>query len=387
MPRRGPIGDNSLEVICNGAIALEGGLITAIGPFADIAPLGIVTEMPYPSIATPGLVDSHTHLCFAGSRCSEYAKRLSGISYQDIAASGGGILHTVKETRNASKEELLSSMLRRLDVHLKEGITTCEVKSGYGLSIADEVKMLEVIQAASKMHPVNIIPTCLAAHSLPWEHALAESYLNMLQKELLPLIAQRRLAQRIDLFCETHAFSPIEALPYLHAAKNLGFDICLHANQFSKGGVELAAACGAISADHLEIIDDNDLALLRKYQINAVVLPGASLGLGIPFAPARRILDEGISLTIGSDWNPGSAPMGKLLLQAAVLGAAQKLSMAETWSAITARAARALALEDRGTLEAGMRADILAFSCNDYREILYHQGALLPSQIWVGGNN
>lgn len=383
----GPLRDEDLEIICDGAIAVnEAGLITAVGTFAALRKKNLpLEEIPYPAIAFPGLIDAHTHLCYSGNRAAEYARRLQGISYLEIAEQGGGILSTVKATRAASKELLISELLMRLDEQLRQGITTCEIKSGYGLSVEEELKQLEAIQAAAQRHSISIIPTCLAAHVTP-PGSSPEDYLAILSKELLPEIVQKKLANRIDIFIEKGAFSADQARPYLEEARREGFSLCVHANQFSCGGAELAAQLRAVSADHLEEISCREISLLRAAAVIPIILPGSSLGLGVPFAPARRLLDSDLALVIASDRNPGSAPMGLLLLQAAVLGAAQKLTMAETWAALTCRAAAALCLSDRGTIKTGRRADLIAFPATDWREILYRQGALLPSHIWINAN-
>lgn len=382
----GPLSDKDLKIISNGAIAVDAnGFITAVDTFTSLQKKHLaIEEIPHPAVAFPGLIDAHTHLCYSGNRAEEYALRLQGISYLEIARQGGGILATVKATRASSKELLIAELLLRLNEQLRQGITTCEIKSGYGLSVKEELKQLEAIKAAAEQHPVSIISTCLAAHISPPKIS-AEEYLQMLYKELLPEITEKKLATRIDIFIEKGAFSVNQARPYLKEAKRLGFSLCIHANQFSNGGVELAAEMGARSADHLEQISNREISLLRAAAVIPIVLPGSSLGLGVSFAPARRLLDGDLPLVIASDRNPGSAPMGLLLLQAAILAAAEKLTMAETWAALTCRAAAALALADRGILASGLRADLLAFPCADWREVLYRQGALLPNRIWVKG--
>lgn len=387
LPARGAIADHELQIIRDGGIELDGSNIVAVGDFETMRKgfKAKVHSVAYPCVALPGFVDAHTHLCFAGSRVDDYALRVSGGTYEQIAAAGGGILDTVRKTREAPKELLVDLLMKRTALLLQNGVTTCEVKSGYGLSVDQEIKQLEAIQIVSKRQPVSLIPTCLAAHTLPWEFSDRSDYLAFLVSELLPLLKQRGLASRIDIFVDTLAFSVDEARAYLTEAQYLGFNITIHADQFSRGGALLGAELGALSVDHLEVTTLEEARILARTQVVPVVLPGATLGLGLPFAPARMLLDAGLQLAIASDWNPGSAPMGDLLTQAALLGAAQKLTIAETLAAITQRAANALGLVDRGVIKQGCRADLVLFPCSDYREILYHQGAMKPCGCFAGG--
>lgn len=386
LPRYGPIQDQDLRIITDAGIYVEEGKIQEIAPFSDFKKgHHKLVSIPQPCVAVPAFVDVHTHICFAGSRAKDYALRTSGLSYQEIAAQGGGILSTVHPTRSCSVEELVNLMLPRLLRLQSQGIGTCEVKSGYGLTIADECKILEAIKIASTKQPVQLVPTCLAAHIPPPEYPSSEKYLDDLVTKLFPKLIKDKLSNRIDIFVDEGAFSSAEARGYLQKAKEHGFSVTLHADQFTRGGAALAAEVGAISADHLEQISVSDAQALKKAHVIPVVLPGASLGLGMPFAPARMLLDNGLPLVIASDWNPGTAPMGYLLCEAALLGAAQKLTMAETFAAITLRAAAALGLSDRGSLASGLRADFCLYPCGHYREILYHQGSMLPLATVLAG--
>src|SRR5690606_36043412 len=252
-------------------------------------------------------------------------------------------------------------------------------------SVEHELKILHAIGEAAELQPVSLVSTCLAAHITPPEFESPAMYLEHILAELLPIVSRESLAQRVDIFIEPSAFPAAIAASFLKRAMSMGFMATVHADQFTTGGSAVAIDVGAISADHLEASGDDDIKALAASSVTATVLPGASLGLGMHFAPARKILDYGCALVIASDWNPGSAPMGDLLMQASVLSAQQKLSNAETLSAVTFRAARALGLSDRGTLEAGKRADFIAFPVDDYREILYHQGKLKPSRVWIAG--
>jgi len=252
------------------------------------------------------------------------------------------------------------------------------------LETLSELKQLRVIAQASAQTKASLVSTCLAAHMVPKDFGGNQTeYLSYVFHDLLPVVKQEELSNRVDVFIEESAFNADTASVYLNRAKQMGFDITVHADQFTTGGSAVAVKIGAISADHLEASKDAEIKLLAKSDTVAVVLPGASLGLGMPYAPARKLLDAGACLAIASDWNPGSAPMGDLLTQAAILSAAEKLNTTETFAGLTYRAAKALNLDDRGTLAPGMRADMQAYPCSDYREILYQQGKLKPANVWT----
>lgn len=390
LPKAGPIKDVQLQVLDKAGVLVQGERIVKVDAYQKLeqeaqAQGYKMDQVAQPMVLLPGLIDAHTHICYAGSRANDYALRIAGKSYLEIAHSGGGILDTVRKTREATLIELVDLLKKRCDRHLSEGVTTCEVKSGYGLTVDDELKMLEAITLVNRHHTLDLVPTCLAAHTVPSEFTDSSKYLQHLLDELLPQVQEQNLASRIDIFVEETAFKAKESLEYLLEAKEMGFDITVHADQFSTDGSRVAAEAGAISADHLEASDASSIAILKEAEVVATVLPGASLGLGMNFAPARQILNSGLCLAIATDWNPGSAPMGDLLTQAALLGAAEKLSSAETFASITTRAARALHLSDRGELENGFLADMIAFPTADYKEILYLQGKLKPALIWKKG--
>ncbi len=391
LPDRGPIPDEALQPMANAGILLRGEHIYQVGLFSKLAAeatdlQATIVELSNEFVAMPGLVDAHTHLCFAGSRAGDYALRNAGKSYLDIAKAGGGIQDTVQQTRRTILPDLINLTLGRANRHLQNGVTTIEVKSGYGLSVADELKMLRAIQAANQQTPADLISTCLAAHTLPKDYAgTPEAYLQEMAAQLLPTLLAEKLTRRVDAFIEQGAFSAEQIAPYFAEARRLGFKITVHADQFHAGGSAVAVAFDALSADHLEASGDADIQALAQSRVIPVALPGASLGLGCAFAPARRLLDAGCSLAIASDWNPGSAPMGDLLTQAAILGTFEKLTTAEVFAAITFRAALALDCHDRGRLRAGLLADFILFPGNDYREILYQQGQLKPRQVWKRG--
>lgn len=390
LPLKGPIADEQLHIIINGGVVVAHGRITAVGDFEILAKTYPAAEMQNISgkqILLPGFIDCHTHICFAGNRARDYALRVSGKSYLDIAKAGGGIWDSVVQTRRAAQQELAQLTALRADRLLRQGITTIEVKSGYGLDTPHELNMLRAIAQANEETVADLVPTCLAAHITPHDFAdTPAAYLQHLVRTLLPAIKQEKLANRVDIFVEDTAFGITDAEAYVLAARELGFSVTVHADQFTPGGSALAVRSGALSADHLEASGEGEIGLLARSDTVAVALPGASLGLGMGFTPARRLLDAGACVAIASDWNPGSAPMGELLTQAAILGAYEKLSLAETLAGLTYRAGRALALEDRGRLEAGLLADMQAYSTDDYRDLFYNQGALKPSMVWKNGN-
>ncbi len=387
LPLKGALKDQELPIVENAGILIANDTIERIADFdvlvesaKDLQPK--ITELKGDFIALPGFIDSHTHICFGGSRAKDYAMRNAGKTYLEIAKSGGGIWDTVTQTRKASAEELVDGIIQRADRHLSKGITTIEVKSGYGLSVEEELKMLRAIKTANQTLDVDLIATCLAAHILPKDFdGDHKAYLEHIATELFPILQEEKLTTRIDAFVEEEAFSSEITLPYFEKAKALGFDITIHADQFSTGGSEVAVKAKAISADHLEASTDKEVALLANSDVIATALPGASLGLGCDFTPARKLLDAGAAVAIASDWNPGSGPMGDLLTQAAILGSFQKLANAEILAGITFRAAAALKLDNCGQLAPNFLADVAIFKTDDYSEILYHQGQITPEMV------
>lgn len=385
LPERGAISDNSLEIIDDGGVVIEDGKIIEVGDFLSLSKNNLdVREITYPCVLLPGFIDSHTHVCHYGNRSDEYAKRNSGISYQQILEEGGGIHNTMNSTSNSTDEQLTDDTLNRLKRHFQEGVLTCEVKSGYAPNLEDEVRMLRIINEIDSSNDIDLIPTCLAAHVTPKKYESSKKYLDSIVNDLLPIIKEENLSNRVDIFIEEKAFSVTEASNFLEKIKS-DFYITAHANQFTSGGLKVGVDNGAVSVDHLEVITDQEIDYLSKSDTTGVVLPGCSLGLGIPFAPARKLLDYNCKVSIASDWNPGSAPMGDLLMQASLLGSTEKLSNAEVLAGITCRAANALSLEDRGSLENGKIADMIGFKTNDFRDILYNQGKLKPSFICKRG--
>ena len=389
LPLKGKLNDESLEIISNGGILTENGKILEVSDFDSLKqkfPNSEIKLIENEQIALPAFTDAHTHICFGGNRAKDFAMRNSGKTYLEIAESGGGIWSSVQHTRQASEDDLVNGILERINILLNQGITTIEIKSGYGLNVDEELKMLRAIKKAQAETKATLVPTCLSAHLKPRDfEGTSEEYLNYILNEILPKVKEENLANRVDIFIEKSAFQPEESKNFLVKAKELGFQITVHADQFTAGSSRIAVEVGAKSADHLEATIDEDIEFLANSNTVAIALPGASLGLGEPFSPARKILDKGGILAIATDWNPGSAPMGNLVTQASILATYQKLTTAEVLAAITFRAAYALDLEDRGVLAEGKKADFLTYETDNFQNILYHQGSLKPKSIYING--
>ncbi|MBA5247886.1 imidazolonepropionase [Marnyiella aurantia] len=391
LPLRGKLADEQLQIIENGGILVKNGYVEEVASYESL-------YRQYPDIDTeavkgaqiclPAFTDCHTHICFGGNRANDFAMRNGGKTYLEIAESGGGIWSSVQHTRAASDDELIQTTLERVNFLISLGITTIEIKSGYGLDVENELKMLRVIKKVQAMTEATLIPTCLAAHLKPrdFEGSNAE-YLDFIVNSILPRVKEEGLAKRVDIFIEKSAFQPEESRRFLRKANELGFEITVHADQFTPGSSRIAVEVGAKSADHLEATADEDIAFLADSETVAVALPGASLGLGEKFTPARKILDANGILAIASDWNPGSAPMGNLITQASVLATFQKLSTAEVLAGLTFRSAFALGLEDRGRLEEGKKADFVTFKTDNFHNVLYRQGSLRAESVFINGRN
>jgi imidazolonepropionase len=370
--------------LVNGALVLEDDKIAWIGPTSELPAIHSGTRILDASGKTvlPGFVDSHTHLLFAGSREDEFEKRLTGMSYQQIAEQGGGINATVERVRACSKEEVKALARPRLERLLSYGVTTVEVKSGYGLTLADEVKSLEAIAELDAEGPLELVPTFLGAHAVPPEYRGDRAgYLRLLVDEMLPEITRSRLAEFCDVFCETGVFSLEESERILRRAHDLGLRLKLHADELTPlGGAELAARLGAVSADHLLCITEAGIDALARSGTVATLLPGTAFFLGAAYAPARRLIERGVTVALASDCNPGTNPTENLPLVGAMACTQMKMLPAEVVTALTYHAARALGRADRiGSLEVGKQADLIVCDVPDYRQLFYHYGI---NHVW-----
>src|SRR5579884_114450 len=328
-------------------------------------------------VVLPGFIDSLKHLLFAGSRVDEFEQRLQGMTYAEISARGGGILSTVERVRRASKEELKARARPRLRRMLQFGVTTVEVKSGYGLTPADEIKSLEAIAELNAEGPWELVPTFLGAHAVPPEYRTdREGYIRSLCEDMLPVVAREGLAEFCDVFCETGVFSVAESRRILTRARDLGLRLKLHADELTPlGGAELAAEVGAVSADHLLCISDKGIDALAASGTVATLLPGTAFFLGVDYAPARRLIEHGVSVALASDCNPGTCMTENLPLIGSMACTQMGMRPGEVVTALTRNAAAALAREDRlGSLTPGKQGDVIVCNVPDYREIFYHFG-------------
>jgi imidazolonepropionase len=367
------------QIINNGAVVADREQITWVGPMAELPPLDLSATVIDASgkAVVPGFIDSHTHLIFAGSRENEFEQRLRGASYQRIAAKGGGILSTVRRVRESSRTELKELARDRLRRLLDFGVTTVEVKSGYGLSPDDEIKCLEVIADLNSEDPWELVPTFLGAHALPPEFSNdREGYVKLLVNEMLPEVARSRLAKFCDVFCDVGAFTLGESEAILRKAQQLGFGLKLHADELTPlGGAELAARLGAVSADHLLCITEKGIDALAHSQTVATLLPGTAFFLGLSYAPARKLIDRGVRVALASDCNPGTCPTENVPLIGSMACTQMKMLPAEVLSALTQNAASAIGCADRvGSIAAGKQADLVICDVPDYRQVFYHFG-------------
>ncbi|KUI99910.1 imidazolonepropionase [Vibrio sp. MEBiC08052] len=381
------------SAIENAAIGVRDGRIAWIGPQGDLPAYHAAQEHHlHGGWVTPGLVDCHTHLVFGGNRAHEFEQRLNGVSYQAIAQSGGGIAASVLATRQATPEQLFISASRRLKSLMRDGVTTLEIKSGYGLSTEHEVKMLEVARQLAEHYPVDICTTCLAAHAVPPEYqGCTDAYIDYLCDELLPEIAQRGLADAVDAFCETIAFSPEQVERYFQTAHAFGIPVKLHAEQLSsQGGATLAARFQALSADHLEFMTEGDVAAMRESGTVAVLLPGAYFTLKETQRPPVDLLRRyQVPMAVATDINPGTSPVLSLRLMMNMACTLFGLTPEEALAATTIHAARALGLtETHGQLSVGKVADFVCWDVASPGELSYWLGGdLLKTRVKKGENS
>ncbi len=381
-----------LGLIANAALLIENGRIAAAATYADLRssiPKNAEIVDAKGGLVTPGFVDAHTHLVFAGNRAAEFEQRLGGATYQQIAAAGGGILSTVGQTRAAKEDELLIAARRHRDWMLRAGTTTIEAKSGYGLDRETELKMLRVLHLLNGEGPARIVPTLLAAHTLPPEFAGRRAeYLRGIAEELIPEVAAAGLARNCDAFCDDHAFTVDECRVVLAAARRHGLRLRLHAEQFRPGtGAALAVELNADTADHLETVEVETLAQLRTAGVQPVLLPGSVFALDrTQYPPARAMVEQGLALVLATDFNPGSSPIASMPLVLSLACLKMGLTPAEALTASTINAAWSLQLgETTGSLQTGKQADLLIHEVKDYRELAYFIAAPLRPRVFVGG--
>ncbi|MBU3055100.1 imidazolonepropionase [Pseudomonas indica] len=373
------------SIIEDAALLVEGGRIAWIGPRHE-APGGADETVDLGGTwITPGLIDCHTHAVFGGDRSGEFEMRLQGASYAEIAAAGGGIASTVRATRESSEDELLTSAERRLRNLLRDGVTTVEIKSGYGLDLASERKMLRVARRLGERLPLTVRATCLAAHALPSEYAgRPDDYIEHICTELLPALAAEGLVDAVDAFCEHLAFSPAQVERVFQAATALGLPVKLHAEQLSSlGGSSLAARYRALSADHLEYMTEDDVRAMATAGTVAVLLPGAFYLLRETRLPPIDLLRRhGVAMAIASDLNPGTSPALSLRLMLNMACTSFRLTPEEALAGVTLHAARALGLDaELGSLEVGKRADFVAWDIQRPAELAYWLGGDLPKRV------
>ena len=368
-----------LGVVESGVVAAQGGRIVYAGPQADAPSLNAAKQIDCGGRwITPGLVDCHTHLVYAGDRAREFEMRLAGASYEEIAKAGGGIVSTVKATRAASQDALVASALPRLDALIADGACTVEIKSGYGLSLDDEVKMLRAARALADKRKVRIVTTFLGAHALPPEaNGDKDKYIDLVVNEMMPVVAREKLADAVDAFCEGIAFSPAQTRRVFEAARKHGLRVKLHADQLSNlHGAELAATFGALSADHLEHTGEAGIAAMAKSGTVAVLLPGAFYFLReTKQPPLDSIREHRVPIAIASDNNPGTSPLTSLLLTMNMAATCFRMTVEECISGVTREGARALGiLNQTGTLEAGKDCDLAIWNIENLAELVYRMG-------------
>lgn len=381
-----PLPEGGTRVVAGAYVVCERGRIVEVGSGAP--PPGLERIDAGGRVALPGFVDSHTHAVFGRSRADEFQRRLTGESYSEIAASGGGILASVTDLRSRSEDELVELGKRRLGAMLATGTTTAEVKSGYGLSTSDELKTLRAIRRLSSALPLNLVPTFLGAHAIPPEFAHDRAgFVRLVVDEMLPAVARERLAEFCDCFCDEGAFTLEETETILGAARTLGFGLKLHADEFaSLGATELAVRLGARSADHLLRVRPGGVRALAESRTVATLLPGTAFFLGLPYAPGRQLLDAGATLALATDFNPGSSPCASMALVWSIACCAIGLTVDEGLRALTLGGARALGREHEvGCILPGYRADVALFDVTDYREIPYFFGESRCELVLCGG--
>ncbi|UQN09843.1 imidazolonepropionase [Deinococcus sp. QL22] len=380
-PQRGA-AMRDLTLISGAAMLVEDGLIAWVGSEKDAPPTDQFHDLGGVAV-TPALTDPHTHAVWAGDRLSDFEARVQGVPYETILAQGGGIRATMRATADASLSDLVALAAPRIQALVRSGAATIEIKSGYGLDFDAEIRMLEAVRLLQTHTAATLLPTLLL--HVPPAEGRAE-YVQDVCQSLIPRVANAKLATAVDVFCEQEAFTGDETRQFFAAARLYGLNIKLHADQFhALGGTELACELGALSVDHLEASGEAQIAALGRSHTVATILPGVTLHLGLPAAPARQLIDAGACVAIGTDLNPGSSPLYSAQLALALGVRLNRLTPAEALTAATVNAAAALGLTDRGALVPGMRADFLALHSGDWRDLAYTLGANPVQSVFVAG--
>jgi imidazolonepropionase len=390
-PKRPRVGSelSELAIIPDGGMLIRDGRVELVGPSSEIEKKVGDAEVvdAREKVVVPGFVDAHTHLVFAGNRLDDFERRARGDSYEQIAKAGGGIWSTVQKTRAASEDDLLEQARKHAQWFLRCGTTTAESKSGYGLTLEDELKLLRVMKRLNQETPLEIVPTFLGAHAVPREMN-ADQYVDLVANEMLPQVTSDSLAEFCDVFCERNYFNVDQSKRILSAAKELGLELRIHADQLSNSGAStLAAELKTRTADHLEQIDEKGIALLKSAGVQPVLLPGSVYALGSTRYPrAREMVEAGLGVVIATDFNPGSSPTPSMPMILSLACTQMKMSPAETVSASTINAAYSLGRGDRiGSLEQGKFANFSIFDCEDYRELGYWFGVLSAHGVYIRG--
>ncbi|MBR8844447.1 MULTISPECIES: imidazolonepropionase [Pseudoalteromonas] len=383
--------DTPYGAIENAAIAIKDGKINWLGPRSELPEVDAIATPIHKANGqwlTPGLIDCHTHILFAGSRANEFEQRLLGASYQQIAAQGGGIASTVKATRLADRETLYVNGKNRLNSLLKEGVTTVESKSGYGLDVENELKLLEINQLLNEHHPIDVHSTFLGAHALPPEYKdNSQAYIDLVCDEMLPQVASRQLATAVDVFCENVGFTYQQTEQVFTRAQQLGLQVKCHAEQLSnQHGSELVAKFKGLSADHIEYLDEAGVEAMARGDVTAVLLPGAFYFLRETQLPPIDLLRKHkVAMALASDFNPGTAPLCSLRLMLNMACTLFRMTPEEALSGVTVNAAKALGLNDRGVLKVGTRADLALWDITHPAQLSYQFGVADLSNLWILG--
>ena len=384
---------SDLKIIPDGAVIIEGGIIKAAGKsdkileyFKDTSNYQVIDASS--KSVLPGFVDSHTHFVFGGYRAEEFCWRLNGVSYMEIMQRGGGIINTVKATRSASKKELYNSGMKRLDSMLSLGVTTIEGKSGYGLDCETEIKQLEVMDELDRAHPIDVVKTFLGAHAVPEEYEGEEDkFIDYIITEVLPVVAEKKLAEFCDVFCEKNVFSVGQSKRLLLKAKEMGLGLKLHADEIVQlGGAELAAELGAVSADHLLQVSDRGIKEMARAGVVATLLPGTAFSLKEPYAKARYMIDNHCAVALATDMNPGSCFTESIPLIFALATIYMNMSVEEAISSLTINGAAALnRAETIGSIDVGKKGDMSILEFPSYKYIPYHLGISCVEKVIKNG--